>query len=227
MSSLTARRFPRAAARCHALVVLAALATAATAANAQAYGYPSFQQPRTVSREYNFGVAGVGNGGGSALLFQWREGMSARSQLSLDVGFADPKYVDGLLLLGGQFAHQLATSTTDMPFDLLFTVGVGGAFGSGASLFRVPVGLSVGHLFALDRGMSITPYVHPRIVVGGCSKCGNDNNNVGIDFDLGGSFQINPQFAIRASAGFGGNEFLGGDSFGVSLAWTPPGLVRR
>jgi hypothetical protein len=199
-------------------------------ARAQAYGYPSFQQPRTVSREYNFGVAGVGNHGGTALLFQWREGTSAKNQLSLDAGFASPDCDKscGLLIVGGTFAHQLTTATADMPFDMLFTVGAGGAFGNAFSVFRVPVGLSVGHRFPLDQGMSITPYVHPRIVIQGCSSCGNDNSTVGIDFDLGGSFQINPQFAIRASAGFGSSDFIGdGGSFGLSLAWSPPGLNRR
>jgi hypothetical protein len=221
-------RVPRAAAWRRAAVFAVAL-LAPAALRAQAYGYPSFQTPTVVSREYNFGVASVGNHGGTALLFQWREGTSAKNQLSLDAGFADPDYNDasGLLLVSGQFAHQLTTATADMPFDMLFTVGAGGAFGGDFSLFRVPVGISVGHRFPLDQGMSITPYVHPRIVIEGCSKCGNDNSNIGIDFDLGGNFQINPQFAVRASAGFGGNEFLGGSSFGLSLAWTPPGLSRR
>ena len=228
MTSARLRLPSRASARRRlAAVAAVALLVLPGAARAQAYGYPSFQQPRTVSREYNFGVAGVGDHGGTALVFQWREGTSARNQLSLDLGFADPDYADGLLLVSGQFAHQLATATADMPFDMLFTVGAGGAFGNGGSIFRVPVGVSVGHRFPLDQGMSITPYVHPRIVIAGCSSCGNDNSDIGVDFDLGGSFQINPQFAIRASAGFGGNEpFGGGSSFGLSLAWTPPGLHR-
>jgi hypothetical protein len=217
------------------LVALAAGAFAARPAAAQAYGYPSFQPPAVVGREYNFGAAGVGNLGGTALVFQWREGTSAKNQLSFDGGFASPDLGGGMLFVGGQFAHQLTTATADMPFDMLFTVGVGGSFSGDVTTFRVPVGLSVGHRFPLDRGMSITPYVHPRIAIGSanfsngvCDGCRyRDNNNVGINFDIGGNFQINPQFAVRASAGFGGNQLFGGDSFGVSVAWTPPGLGRR
>ena len=51
--------------------------------------YPSFQQPRVVSREFNFAIA---DGDGiTPFVFQWREGTSVGSQLSFDLGLADPE----------------------------------------------------------------------------------------------------------------------------------------
>ena len=62
---------------------------APTIARAQAWAYPSFQQPRVTNREFNFAVADAGHAG-TSLVFQWREGLTPRTQLSFDVGFADP-----------------------------------------------------------------------------------------------------------------------------------------
>jgi hypothetical protein len=220
-------RSPRALWR--AAVAVAFAVAVPAAARAQAYGNPSFQPPTVTSREYNFGVAGVGNGGGSALIFQWREGMSVDNQLSFEGGFASPsgEGADAALFVGGQFAHQLARSTADVPFDMLFTLGAGIAFNGDFSVLQVPVGLSIGHRFPLEGGMAITPYAHPRVAIVGCSGCGDDNSALGVSFDLGGNFEINRQFALRASTKVGSNAYLSGNSFGLSLAWTPPGIARR
>ena len=226
----TDRRRPSAAAATllrAAAGAIALLAAGAASAGAQAWNYPSFQQPRVTPREYNFGIADGGDAG-TTFLFQWREGVSQRDQLSLDVGLADPNCngCDSKFLIGGQFAHQLATSSAQMPFDMLFTVGANGAFGGGWSLVRIPVGVSVGHRFPLEGGMSITPYVHPRLSLDLCGNCGTgDNSNASLDFDVGGSFDFSPQFSVRASASFSGSDYLGNDNaFGFSLAWRPPGL---
>ena len=209
---------------------LAALATsAASVAGAQAWDYPSFQQPRAVAREYNFGLADAGHAG-TSVVFQWREGLSLGNQMSLDVGVADPDFGDSKFLIGGQFAHQFATSTADMPFDILGTLGANGAFGGGSSLLRIPIGVSVGHRFPLEGGLAITPYVHPRICIDFCSSCGNNggsDSDIGLDFDIGGDFEFSRQFSLRVSALFSGSDYLGKeDAFGVSLAWRPPGLRR-
>lgn len=186
--------------------------------------YPSFQQPRVVSREYNFAVA---DGQGlTPIIFQWREGTTPRTQLSLDAGLADPGgNEDVLLLVGGQYGRVLAQSRVDFPLDVLFTVGVFGAFGNGTYM-SVPVGVSVGHRFPLEgTTMAITPYIHPRIALEFASGDG-DNSDIAIGFDLGGNLELTPQLALRVSAMFGGEGLRGtdGDAIGISLAWTPRGL---
>lgn len=213
-------------------VVLAAatfVGPAAATAGAQAWNYPSFQQPRTIEREYNFALASGGEHTGNSFLFQWREGLTQGNQLSLDVGLADPDRTGNKLLIGGQFAHQLFLSSAEVPFDLLFTAGVNGAFGSG-SLLRIPFGVSAGRRFPLEGGLAITPYVHPRLAVDVCSGCADANSSVGLDFDIGADFEFTSQFSLRFSAVFSGSDYFvanSGNAFGLSLAWRPPGLARK
>lgn len=205
------------------------LAAFAAPAGAQATAYPSFQAPRVTDREFNFGLADANPG--TSLLFQWREGQGSRNQLSLDLGFTD--YNGGnLTFIGGQFARQLATSNASMPFDVLLTAGANLAHasvaGNSSNGLRIPVGVSAGHVFPLEGGMTITPYIHPRLVIAHCNGCfaNGDDTNLGLEFDLGGEFKFNSAFALRLSAGFGDNDTLSDDSFGVSLAWTPGRMSR-
>lgn len=192
--------------------------------HAQAWSYPSFQLPRVTGRELNFGLADADPG--TSLLFQWREGRTARSQLSLDVGFVDDAFggprSEEVFFVGGQYAHQLATQTAEMPFDFLLTVGVNAAFSDPANVFRIPVGVSIGHRFPLEGGMmAITPWVHPRISIDHCGDC-IDETDANFYLDLGGDLEFSPRFSIRLAATVGGSDFLD-DAFGVSLAWRPGG----
>jgi len=185
-----------------------------------------------MSREFNFGIADAGDAG-TSLIFQWREGLSPRTQLSFDAGFADPDGEgNGKLLLGGQFAGMLTEASADMPLDFLLTGGLNFAVGDGSDLLRIPFGVSVGHRFPLDEGFAITPYVHPRLSLDMCTDCSGPDGDessadLGIDFDLGVNFEVTPRLSFRVSALFGGSDTFGdSDGFGISLAWSPAGLSR-
>ena len=221
-----AAMFPRVLGRLAVVAVVAAPVTA----GAQAWAYPSFQPPRVMDREFNFGIADAGRAG-TSLVFQWREGLSARSQLSLDAGFADPDGdSNGKFLLGGQYAQLLNQASSEVPVDFLLTAGLNFAVGEGSDLFRIPLGVSVGHRFPLEDGFAITPYVHPRISFDSCTECGDNGdsrNDLGIDFDLGVNFEVTRQISFRVSGVFGGSDtFSSSDGFGLSLAWTPVGLSK-
>lgn len=208
--------------------IVALMAAVPAAAEAQAWAYPSFQPPRVANREFNFGVADAGDAG-TSLIFQWREGVTPRGQLSLDVGFADPDGKgNGKLLLGGQFGAMLNEARADMPLDFLLTGGINFAVGDGSDLIRIPFGVSIGHRFPLDEGFAITPYVHPRVSLDVCTDCGgHDETDLGIDFDLGASFEVTRQLSFRVSALLGGSDTFGdSDGFGLSLVWSPPSLSR-
>ena len=205
---------------------VAYVTVSASAASAQAWEYPSFQQPRVTGREYNFGLAD-GNGT-TSLLFQWREGYGVSGQLGLDVGYADADPADGIFFFGGNYGHQLIRSSADTPIDLLLTFGANAGFGDGFRVFRIPVGASLGRRFPLEGGLAITPYVHPRATIdivsipdqtiGGITVEGQSDSNVNINFDLGGSFEFSRTLALRLSATLGEDEAVG-----VSLAFTPGG----
>jgi hypothetical protein len=230
--SLPAARPGRAAMIRRVLGRLAAVAVIAApvTAGAQAWAYPSFQPPRVMDREFNFGIGDAGRAG-TTLVFQWREGLSARSQLSLDAGFADPDgNSNGKFLLGGQYAQLLNQASSEVPVDFLLTAGLNFAVGEGSDLFRIPLGVSVGHRFPLEDGFAITPYVHPRISFDSCTECGDNGdsrNDLGIDFDLGVNFEVTRQISFRVSGVFGGSDtFSNSDGFGISLAWSPVGLSK-
>ncbi len=209
--------------------LLAVILLAPSVALAQSYTYPSFQQPTLVEREYNFAAADAGRAG-TTLLFQWREGVSSRWQLGIDAGLADP---DGnavtRLVLGGHVARELARATADFPFDVALTGGVGFSSVDGHSVVRVPVGASVGHRFELDGGMSLTPFVHPRLSLDRCNDCRSSSadTKLNVDVDLGAGLQMTSQVALRVAAIAGGGDYLGsGNGVGLSIAWTPKGLRK-
>jgi hypothetical protein len=199
-------------------------AAAATPAAAQAWFYPSFQIPRTVDRDYTFGL--IANDGAGAV-FQWREGIGAGAQLSLDAGLADASGVTQLFV-GGQYAYQLTGATSEQPLDVLLTAGLGLGVGDGPEVIRIPVGVSLGHRFPLEGGLAITPYVHPRLSLDVVTGTGGNrgSNHLTLDFDLGGSLEVTRQLAIRASVLVSGAELGNSAAFGLGLTFTPPPLRR-
>ena len=202
---------------------LALTAAAALPAAAQAWFIPSFQPPRVTDRDYTIAVAA--NAGTSAL-FQWREATSGRNgQFSLEAGLVDADPSQAKLLLGAGYAHQLARATSQQPLDLLLTAGLGLAAGEGVDVLRVPIGVSVGHRFQLDGPLAITPYVHPRLSLDTYFGRRDDDLDLAIDFDVGASFEVTSQLAIRGSLVLSGS---GGDDvgFGLGLTIRPQGLAR-
>jgi hypothetical protein len=197
----------------------------AAALQAQAWAYPSFQPPRVIAREYNFGIADTDRGG-SSLVFQWREQSGPATQFSFDVGIADTEGRDSDLIAFGGIAlgHRLGSATDEVPLDFLLTGGLYLAIGDGA-FFRLPIGLSLGHRFDLSGSMAITPYVHPRVSIDVCNDCGG--SDIGLTFDLGANFEVSQTVAIRGAAMFSGSDTFDGEGFGISVAWRPPLLARR
>lgn len=201
-------------------LVLAAAAPLA----AQAYGYPAMQNSRISEREYNF-VLADGGGSGTALVFQWREGLgNPKWQFTMDAGFADPDDVasETRLIVGGGFGFQLTQATSDMPFDIVLAGGLGAAFGDDVTRLRLPFGASIGHRFPLEGTFAISPFVHPRLSWNRISGTGTTTrSDTNLDLDIGANFEISPQMAVRIAAGLGDAEAIG-----VSFAWTPRGLRK-
>ncbi len=202
-----------------ALVGIVALPLALAA---QSGLHPAFQPTRVAEREYNFGLADFD--GGSALLFQWREGLgNKRAQFTADLGLADgdgPADNSGALIIGGSFHYQLATESSEMPFDIVFGAGMGVTAGDNYSLLRVPVGVAIGHRFPLEGNFAITPYVHPRLSLDRSKLDGfGADTDSNIDIDLGASFEISRQMQARLAVTFGD-----ADAVGISFVWLPRGL---
>ncbi|MBY0489915.1 MAG: hypothetical protein K2R93_08740 [Gemmatimonadaceae bacterium] len=195
---------------------------------AQAYNYPSLQTPQASTRDYTAALVG---GAGTTLLFQWREGASRGMHWQLDAGLADPKGgADPLLFVGGGLGKELARASAEQPLDVMLTAGVGAAFGGNNTVLRIPVGVSVGHRFALDQGMAITPYVHPRASVDVCSRCGGPDRDgrstISLNFDAGALWQVTRNFGVVTAASFSGSDVIvGDDTFAIGVRWTPASLA--
>jgi hypothetical protein len=214
-----------------ALVAGAAIMPMAQSAEAQAWHYPAFQPPAIATREFNFAVAG-GDAYGTTGLFQWREGIGPDTHLSLDVGFADPDGGDTGFLLGGGIGQRIMRATSETPIDMVLTGGIYGEFGSNPSLFRLPLGVVVGHRFPIQgTTTALTPYVHPRISIDACiSDCDRGNRDIGTDvkvnFDIGVDFEVTRTLSLRGAVLIGGvSEFDSKAGFGFGLAFHP-GTVR-
>ncbi|MBP7551282.1 MAG: hypothetical protein KA761_13420 [Gemmatimonadaceae bacterium] len=207
------------------IAALSALVLAAAAPlQAQAYVYPALQPSRIAEREYNFALADMGDGFGTGLIFQWREGLgNPKLQFTLDAGFADPDApnADARLLIGGGLAYQLTSATTDMPFDIVLAGGLGLTTGDDLTTLRVPFGAAIGHRFPLEGDIAITPFVHPRLSWDRASFNGNSNSDTNLNVDIGANFEFKPQMAIRVAAALGDD-----DAVALSFAWTPKGLRK-
>ncbi len=202
------------------LALFGAVVLSAVPAQAQAFAYPAFQTGRIAEREYNF-VLGDADGGGTALAFQWREGMGQpKLQFTLDAGFADSGLGGStILFFGGGLGYQLATARTDMPFDIVLSGGLGLGFTDGANFLRLPFGASVGHRFPLEGGFAISPFLHPRLAWNRFSAGGASASQTDLEVEFGGSFEINPRMAVRLAA-----VMSDADVVGISFAWTPRGI---
>ena len=198
------------------LAALTLLSAAPVAA--QAFAYPAMQPARTTEREYNFILADAG-GNTTSIAFQWREGLgNPKSMFVLDAGVADIG-AQTALFLGGGGAYQIATSSSEMPFDILLTGNLGLAFSDGLTFLRIPLGASFGRRFPVDGGFAISPFVHPRIGYTRVSGGGGSASDSELEVDIGANFEFKPKMAIRLSLAMGDS-----DAVGISLAWTPQGL---
>lgn len=207
------------------LAGLGALAVVLAApVGAQAFVYPALQPSRIAEREYTFILADIGEGGGTGLLFQWREGLGGnRTQFTLDAGFVDPDAAgaDARLVIGGGLAYQLASASGDMPFDIVLSGGLGVSTGDDITTLRIPFGATFGHRFPLEGGLAITPFVHPRLSYDRISFNGVSDSDTNLNVDIGANFEIKPQMAIRAAASLGDD-----DAIAIAFAWTPKGLRK-
>ena len=199
-----------------ALSALLALAAPFASVRAQAGSYPALQPTRVATREYNFALADFG---GTGLIFQWREGLGdPKMQFTTDVGLIDGIGASGVVL-GGSLHYQMMTATEELPFDMVLGGGIGLTSGDNRNIFRIPVGVAIGHRFPLEGQIAVSPFVHPRLSLDRISGGGTSTTQTNLDIDIGASFELNPRMQVRLAATLGES-----DAVGFSFAWSPRGL---
>ena len=192
-----------------ALGAAAALALAAPA-RPQETGTPVFSAPFRAFSHHELGLS-LSAPEGSDLGVEGFFGFaSGRNDFGLRVGLLDGGDSSDLVL-GGRFRSRLITHSKDFPLDGALTVGLGAVFYDGDTVFRTPIGLSLGRRFdSSGSGMSFVPYLQPVLIP---AFSGGDSS---LDFALGLGLDIRlaRHFDLRVSGSVGDLE-----GFAVSFAW--------
>jgi len=203
-----------------------------TRADAQAWVYPTFQQPHVVNREFTVAVADGGYDG-TSYLFQWREQLASRDQFAFDGGLATGVGGHALAFTGVYYGHQLLQQRDSEPIEALGTLGVTIAFGHGGTYTRIPLDVSIGHRFAFGNGVALTPYVVPRGSIEFCTGCvahvrgGSEGTGVGGGFGVGANLEVTPRFSVRFDTMINASTVGAQDNaIGFGVAWSPSGLRR-
>ncbi len=199
-----------------AVLAVGALLTLAAPVHAQAWHYPAMQPASQEPNEINVLIAGFGGDYGESFIGQYRWTMDKRTQLWADVGVSTPTG-STLFDIGIAGGVMLLAPTPERPIDLMATLGIYGAFGDG-SVWRIPIGINVGHTFILDNKHALKIFGFPRLSIDFCSSdCGTNAN---LNFDAGASYDITSAMSGRAAFTFGAVGAGSSDAgFGISLAF--------
>jgi hypothetical protein len=181
----------------------AALLLAAAPAAAQVFT-PMFQSTR---RGSDVGIYLSDGPGDLAIEGIWRRGFGL-ADLGLRAGFADVG--NGDALVGVDWRQPLDLNTA--PIDLIASVGAQGAFGD-VSGFGLEAGLGFGHTFT-EPGLTITPYVQPRVGLISRLRENDDRSRLGVMADVGADFDFAPNLSLRFDIKLGD-----GTDAGIGLAW--------
>lgn len=187
-----------------------ALAAVLSAGGAQAQVYsPPFMSPTPTS---DFGVY-VSDVGDLAIEGVWRR-LSRGGDIGLRAGYADTR--DGALMLGLELRNPVILAGA--PIGLAFTAGAQGLIGDNPRVGG-QVGFTAGQALPAG-GVTITPYIHPRLVV--TASPGSDDNGLQdddeVDLDVRADIGADFDFASGVALRFDIN-LAEGASWGLGLAW--------
>jgi hypothetical protein len=171
-----------------AIVVGLVLFCAPVGVAAQAWETPSFLPPRpgndaglylTNGDGYDLGLAGL-----------WRSG-----NLGVRVDLFDTN-IGTRLGLGAETHGPLLAAGPDFPVDVTWTAAGGIIVGHGLTSLWIPVGVSIGRTFQLER-ISVQPYVHPRIGLSANWFNGTSNADLNAVVEFGSDIYVNRDWTFR------------------------------
>ena len=193
--------------RTKTMILAAAALAVASGADAQIWDAPSFLPPRpgedvgvylTQPNNADYGIQGI-----------WRQ--HGNLNLGVRVGYVDTG-AGGAVIAGAEAWGPLFSAGADLPVDVTWTLGAGGAFGDFTTV-SVPVGVTIGRALVLSP-LTFQVYGHPRLAL--VAVAVGDGTNVDLEglFDLGADLHINEDWKARLGFTLGG-----ADSFGLGLAY--------
>lgn len=210
----------------HALVLTLSTSfflPAAAPLAAQAWDAPSFLAPRSLKEiglslivpdDVDWGLVGY---------FRQPRAIENTVNLSFRAGYLDLENNDdrdgGSAGLAGLDAYGLVMSTSEGDrADLAWSVGLGGTFGDDVSELRVPIGVTAGLGFSVASGLTLYPYVYPRVGIDLDLEGSDTDAETGLSIDIGTDIGLGRHILLRL-AGTVINE----SAWGIGVAWVRGG----
>jgi len=199
--------------RLSAGLFVAAMALAGSQVTAQELFTPMYKAPYRAFTNYELGV-GFSQPTGADYALEGFYGLGrGRNDFGLGVAYINYCCGESAVSVGGNFRTRVLQSSQDFPLDGALTLGVGGLFGNGNTLFTVPVGLTVGRRVELEgSNTSFVPYLMPTMV----PTFGNGDSRVAFDLGLGVDVRLTRTLDVRVSGALGDADRRG---IGVAVAF--------
>ena len=192
---------------------VAAMALAGSRVGAQELFTPMYKAPYRAFQNYELGV-GFSQPTGADYALEGFYGLGrGRNDFGIGVAYLNYAAGESAVSVGGNFRTRVLQSSEDFPLDGALTLGLGGLFGNGNTLFTVPVGLTVGRRVELEgSNTSFVPYIMPTMI----PTFGNGDSRVAFDLGLGVDVRLTRSLDVRVSGALGDADRRG---IGVAVAF--------
>ena len=199
--------------RLSAGLFVVAMALAGSRVGAQELFTPMYKAPYRAFQNYELGV-GFSQPSGADYALEGFYGLGrGRNDFGLGVAYINYCCGQSAVSVGGNFRTRVLQSSQDFPLDGALTLGLGGLFGNGNTLFTVPVGLTVGRRVELEgSNTSFVPYLMPTMI----PTFGNGDSRVAFDLGLGVDVRLTRSLDVRVSGALGDADRRG---IGVAVAF--------
>lgn len=182
------------------LLVLVALVGFGDRLMAQSTGTPVVMAPIHNYDDYTLGAT-VSDPGPGIAVEGWYGMPVGPGDILFRVGIWDNNSGTTTVLLGADSRTSLVRHSEKFPLDGALTVGAGGSFGSGASVFLIPVGFSLGRRVDIkDSNIVIQPYGVPILHI---AFGDNISDNLLFSLGLGFEIQFSDSFALDVNGVIG------------------------
>lgn len=183
------------------------LAAPPMACAAQSTGSPVYQAPYRAFARNEIGVSLSEPGSGFDLEGSYRTAFTQTVDLGFRGGFHSGPGPDSRTntLLGADLRARLVTHTESFPLDASLTVGLGLESGTGETVGRLPIGLSMGRRVLVEgSAISLVPYAQPVLTLLFGDASGTD-----LSLGFGIDARVTPRLDLRFSAAIGNSSGIG------------------
>ena len=177
-------------------------------AAAQSTGMPVALPPVRSFETYSLGAT-LSDPGPGVAVEGWYGMVFGPGDLTFRLGFWDTNRGSTPVLAGADYRMPLVAHSESFPLDGALTVGAGGSFTSGNSVFFVPIGFTMGRKFEVkDSNIKLQPYGEPIVHL----AFGDTSDNFFFSLGLGLEIQFSDKFALDVNGSVG-------DIDGISVAF--------